>query len=170
MNKELLTIALAFGCIAANASTNNYDLLGRKGSKMNSPMVYKNVDYSKAKKNEQQKLNSSLENRGLAKQAVGLKDGVDAIIGVYGYDGSYKFMKRSSALDYVSLSGSMTLSNYLSKANDAFIPVVSDNRPINNNDYIYDWIDGATQTGIRWKNILTTCLKMSSFRMLRMGR
>ncbi len=82
MNKELLTIALAFGCIASNATTNNYDLLGRKGSKMNSPMVYKNVDYSNAKKNEQQKLSSSLENRGLAKQAVGLKGNAKAIIGV----------------------------------------------------------------------------------------
>ena len=81
MNKELLTIALAFGCIAANASTNNYDLLGRKGSKMNSPMVYKNVDYSKAKKNEQQKLGSSLENRGLAK--TGLKPDVVAIEGIF---------------------------------------------------------------------------------------
>ncbi len=67
MNKELLTIALAFGCIASNATTNNYDLLGRKGSKMNTPMVYKNVDYSKAKKNEQQKLGSSLNNASLMK-------------------------------------------------------------------------------------------------------
>ena len=81
MNKELLTIALAFGCIAANATTNNYDLLGRKGSKMNSPMVYRNVDYSKAKKNEQQKLGSSLENRGLAK--TGMPNSVDAIQGAF---------------------------------------------------------------------------------------
>ena len=91
MNKELLTVALAFGCIAANASTNNYDLLGRKGSKMNSPMVYRNVDYSKAKKNKQQKLGSSLENRSLAKS--GLNGNYEAIGGAYDsrYNGS-KFL------------------------------------------------------------------------------
>ena len=73
MHTEIISIALALGCVSSIATTNNYDLLGRKGSKMNTPMVYKNVDYSKVKKNEQQKLNSSLENRSLAKSGVGLK-------------------------------------------------------------------------------------------------
>ena len=86
MNKELLTIALAFGCIAANATTNNYDLLGRKGSKMNTPMVYRNVDYSKVKKNEQ-KLNSSMENRSLAK--TGMPDNALAIKGAMSTHDNY---------------------------------------------------------------------------------
>lgn len=81
VNKYL--VMLAAGCVAANAaSMNNYDLLGRKGSKMNSPMVYKNVDYSKVKKNEQQKVGSSLENRGLAKTGLN-GNAYGAIEGVY---------------------------------------------------------------------------------------
>ena len=51
MNK-IIPIALTLGCIGAGAATSNYDLLGRKGSQMNSPMVYRNVDYSKVKKDE----------------------------------------------------------------------------------------------------------------------
>ena len=152
MNKELLTIALAFGCIAANANTNNYDLLGRKGSKMNSPMVYKNVDYSKTKKNEQQKLNSSLENRGLAKQAVGLKGNAKAIIGMsspkrYGFKVCESGQGCGSITTAPLWMKSLSLSQYLTEANKYFIPVYTDNRPTNNNDYIYDWIDGATLTG-----------------------
>lgn len=65
MNNKLL-IVLTLGCAVANATTANYDLLGRKGSKMNSPMVYKDVDYSKIKKNNQQKISTSL-----AKQCAG---------------------------------------------------------------------------------------------------
>ena len=83
MNKEIISIALALGCVSSIAATNNYDLLGRKGSKMNSPMVYRNVDYSKAKNNEQQKLGSSLENRSLAKTGPGLKSNVVAIEGIF---------------------------------------------------------------------------------------
>lgn len=79
MRKEYLVL-LAAGCVFANAANVNYDLLGRKGSKMNSPMVYKNVDYSKNKKNELQK-NSPLENRSLAK--VGLGSYVLGIEGIY---------------------------------------------------------------------------------------
>ncbi len=80
MRKEYLVL-LAAGCVFANAANVNYDLLGRKGSQMNSPMVYKNVDYSKIKKNELQK-NSPLENRSLAK--VGMKGNVSALHGAYG--------------------------------------------------------------------------------------
>ena len=137
MNKELLTIALAFGCIAANASTNNYDLLGRKGSKMNSPMVYRNVDYSKAKKNEQQKLGSSLENRGLAKQAVGLKGDAKAIIGKFDPNG-YWFKKCTSACPTVELNqGKWNLTDYLKEANKSFIYVKSDQKPRFTFDYSY---------------------------------
>ena len=66
MRKEYLVL-LAAGCVAANAANVNYDLLGRKGSKMNSPMVYKNVDYSKVQKKEEQKVGSSFKNHSLAK-------------------------------------------------------------------------------------------------------
>ena len=95
MNKEILSIALAFGCVAANAANVNYDLLGRKGSKMNSPMVYKNVDYSKMKKNDQQNIGSSLNNHALLK--TGMPDNIKAIKGSYLtnqstaiYEGSHK--------------------------------------------------------------------------------
>ena len=81
MNKEILSIALAFGCVAANAANVNYDLLGRKGSKMNSPMVYKNVDYSKMKKNNQQNIGSSLNNHALLK--TGMPDNIKAIKGSF---------------------------------------------------------------------------------------
>ena len=81
MNKELLTIALAFGCITANAATNNYDLLGRKGSKMHSPMVYKNIDYAQMVKSKQQKAGSSIENQSLLK--TGMPNNVAAIEGVF---------------------------------------------------------------------------------------
>ena len=95
MNKELLTIALAFGCIASNATTNNYDLLGRKGSKMNTPMVYRNVDYSKVKKNERN-LNSSLENRSLAK--TGMRGNYVAIEGAYQSYSSHSSYRGSEKL------------------------------------------------------------------------
>ena len=36
MKKEI-ALLVAAGCIGAGAATVNYDLLGRKGSKMNSP-------------------------------------------------------------------------------------------------------------------------------------
>jgi len=77
-----IPLLLTFGCISAMASTAaNYDLLGRKGSKMNSPMVYRNVDYSKFKKEQPQKMNSSLAKNALNKQ--GLAEGITAIEGSY---------------------------------------------------------------------------------------
>lgn len=81
MNKKIMSIALAVGCVASSATMNNYDLLGRKGSKMNSPMVYRNVDYSKFKKEQPQKMNSSLAKKALNKQ--GLAEGIAAIEGSY---------------------------------------------------------------------------------------
>ena len=47
--RDIFTI-LVVGCIGANAAVNYYDLLGRRGSEMNSPMVYKDIDYTKLKK------------------------------------------------------------------------------------------------------------------------
>ena len=69
--KKQVALMVAFGCIGASAASINYDLLGRKGSKMNSPMVYKNVDYSKMKKEKMQMAPIS-ENQVLAKKASGL--------------------------------------------------------------------------------------------------
>ena len=79
--KKSLPLILSLCCIGANATSANYDLLGRKSSKMNSPMVYKNVDYSKVKSNEEQTIGSSLENRALAK--TGMPDNVKAIQGAF---------------------------------------------------------------------------------------
>ncbi len=79
--KKTLPLIISLCCVGANATSANYDLLGRKGSKMNSPMVYKNFDYSKVKKNEQQKVGSSLENRALAKS--GMPNTVGAVEALY---------------------------------------------------------------------------------------
>lgn len=50
MNKKSLCALVSLACITAGAAT-NYDLLGRKASKMNSPMVYKDVEHKAVKKN-----------------------------------------------------------------------------------------------------------------------
>jgi len=126
MNKELLTIALAFGCVAANATTNNYDLLGRKGSKMNSPMVYKSVDYSKVKKNEQQKIGSSLESRALHR--TGMTDDVAAIEGSFrSYQSNNRFsIKRHYYGNPDNCNNSQCSydwNGYKNAANSVFIPV-----------------------------------------------
>ena len=141
MNKEIISIALALGCVSSIATTNNYDLLGRKGSKMNTPMVYKNVDYSKVKKNEQQKLNSSLENRSLAKSGVGLKGNTKAIVGKFGPNGyGFKNCGNSSSGCGESVKpglGLMGLSQYLSTANQNFIEVVSQEKSRLSSDFNY---------------------------------
>ena len=80
MNK-IIPIALTLGCIGAGAAASNYDLLGRKGSQMNSPMVYRNVDYSKVKKDEQQKVGPSLEAHSL--QKLGMPNSIKAIEGAF---------------------------------------------------------------------------------------
>ena len=80
MKKEI-AIVVALGCVGAFAAT-NYDVLGRNGSKMKSPMVYKNVDYSKVK-TDKQKVGSSIDNRALKRLASGIKNGHVAIEGVY---------------------------------------------------------------------------------------
>lgn len=145
MKKEYLAL-LAAGCVAANAANVNYDLLGRKGSKMNSPMVYKNVDYSKVKKNEEQKVGSSLESRSLAK--VGLKGHVSALHGAYGSEnGSVMglvnnrryFLKRfySDQADENCDENVNVLScayewiGYRNKANQSFISVNDYGQPYN---------------------------------------
>ena len=85
--KKQVALMVAFGCIGASAASINYDLLGRKGSKMNSPMVYKNVDYSKMKK-EKMQIAPISENQVLAKKASGLEGGANAMEGRYFSRGS----------------------------------------------------------------------------------
>ena len=90
--KKQIALAVMFGCIGASAASVNYDLLGRKGSKMNSPMVYKNVDYSKNQKSESQKNDASLKTRALAKKGVGITNDYDALTGAFnsmGFDYRY---------------------------------------------------------------------------------
>ena len=138
--KKKIALMVAFGCLGASAASANYDILGRKGSKMNSPMVYKNVDYSKVEKNEQ-KLNSSLETKALAKQASGIKNGAKAIVGKFRPDG-YGFASCSSGSGCGQLlsmhQGSLSWSDYSKKVNDAFIKIVSHEKPRHSTDYHFE--------------------------------
>lgn len=149
MRKEYLVL-LAAGCVAANATNANYDLLGRKGSKMESPMVYKNVDYSKMQKKEQKKLAPSLENHTLAKQASGIKGGAAAIIGKLGPEGyDFKACPNTSTgcvkNDFLSY-GTHDLSWYLDKVNSNFINIKSDKNSVSSSGYNYVTA-GLTRSG-----------------------
>ena len=121
MNKEIISIALALGCVSSIAATNNYDLLGRKGSKMNSPMVYKNVDYSKVKKNEKQKVGSSLESRSLQKTGVGLKNNVVAIEGTYNSTKSGKRFHLKTVKPTSASENDYYQDQYFDELNKSFI-------------------------------------------------
>lgn len=93
--KNKCLVVLAAGCVCASAATiNNYDLLGRKGSNMNSPMVYKNVDYSKAQKDEQKNEVMPFEKHALMKTGMG--SSVEGIEGAYDSrtSGNKKFFFR----------------------------------------------------------------------------
>ena len=125
MNK-IIPIALTLGCIGASAATSNYDLLGRKGSQMNSPMVYRNVDYSKVKKDEQQKVGPSLESRTLAKRSSGIVNtsNAKAIVGKFGPRGYFfeACLSGSGCGELVSVgSGRSNLTTYLNNVNQHFI-------------------------------------------------
>ena len=95
--KKQIALMVAFGCIGASAASVNYDLLGRKGSKMNSPMVYKNVDYSKMKADKQQKNG----NNALAKMSSGLKSDALAIEGIFNNHGD---ISGYSGLNYYAVN------------------------------------------------------------------
>lgn len=119
--KKKIALMLAFGCISVNAASVNYDLLGRRGSKMNSPMVYRNVDYDKVKKNEPQ-IGSSLENKALGK--VGLKSNVTAIAGIYNPQNSKTYyLKKYYADNSAGGNWYSTIDQYMNQSNSAFIPV-----------------------------------------------
>ena len=142
MNKKMAFI-VALGCAYAGAtSTVNYDLLGRKGSKMNSPMVYKNIDYSKMKKDKQQ-VGSLLEVKSLAKNAgPGFQNNADAITGIFNNRGlehqnnTYpyymkRYFQQGAPLEgwYSTLGGE---SGYMKQSNQVFFPVPMERKnPVN---------------------------------------
>ena len=124
--KKKIALMVAFGCLAASAASVNYDLLGRKGSKMNSPMVYKNVDYAKIQKQNQEKAGSSLETRAL--QRTGMPDNVAAIEGSFrSYQSNNRFsIKRHYYGNPDNCNNSQCTydwNGYKSRANSVFIPV-----------------------------------------------
>ena len=133
--KKKIALMVAIGCLGASAASVNYDILGRKGSKMNSPMVYKNVDYSKAKKNEQQKVGSSLKTRALHR--TGMPDDVAAIEGSFrSYQSNNRFsIKRHYYGNPDNCNNSQCTydwNGYKSRANSVFIPVNEYNGEIPN--------------------------------------
>ena len=125
--KKQVALCVAIGCMSTIAAT-NYDLLGRNGSKMNSPMVYKNVDYAKAKK--------TLNQKPLMRQPTGV-NGLSAIEGafnttalIYGSRGTpYMFyLKRyntngTSSSAYMAQLGGPYDQEYLGESNNVFIPI-----------------------------------------------
>ena len=127
--KKKIALMVAFGCLGASAASANYDILGRKGSKMNSPMVYKNVDYSKVKK-EKQEVASLLGNRSLAKKPSGITSGAKAIVGKFSPRGYYFKNCSNSATGCgevtVHYTNSGGLDTYLDNANAHFINVSHD--------------------------------------------
>lgn len=118
--KKKVAMVVALGCVGAFAAT-NYDMLGRNGSKMNSPMVYKNVDYSKVKKNKQM-VGSSIDNRALMKLASGIKNNHVAIEGVYNNAKSqpYSLKIYNSGNNNDQVYPNMGHDGYFYWANDVF--------------------------------------------------
>ena len=124
---EKLALCVAIGCATAFAAT-NYDLLGRNGSKMNSPMVYRNVDYSKMKKDNQQDVGVQRGNKALKKLSSRLYwiDGLEGIFSTSGlsYNGSLlPFYCETSQSNGVHIYGYYSdLAEYLEHPNFYFIP------------------------------------------------
>ena len=118
--KKIISLGLALGCIGVSAAANNYDLLGRKGSQMNSPMVYKNVDYLKQKKNVSR-------NFALMKTGTGLRNNVYALEGRYfsqGWGGSYYYTSKQYYSNYSDPQNWPYLTaryGYLNPSNSSFI-------------------------------------------------
>ena len=141
MRKEYLAL-LAAGCVAANAANVNYDLLGRKDSKMNSPRVYKNVDYSKMKKKEEQNIGSSLNNNALAKRASGIQGDYKAIVGAY-FPNGYYFNTCSGnsvgcgGIPRPGYKNKADLPTYLNSVKNKFINVESDETGVLQSGYNY---------------------------------
>ena len=124
---EKIALCVAIGCATAFAAT-NYDLLGRNGSKMNSPMVYRNEDYSKMKKDNQQDVGVQRGNKALKKLSSRLYwiDGLEGIFSTSGlsYNGSLlPFYCETSQSNGVHIYGYYSdLAEYLEHPNFYFIP------------------------------------------------
>ena len=132
MNTKVAML-VAVGCVASFAAT-NYDLLGRNGSKMNSPMVYRDEDYQKVKASKQQGINSPLENKTLKKSPTGL-NGPAAVEGAFSTHGlayskngtPYSFyFKRFNSNGIINFGYYEQLdgpnNTYLQAVNSVFIP------------------------------------------------
>jgi len=148
--KIQLSLMLALGCVGAFASSaTNYDILGRKGSKMNSPMVYRNVDYTKAKKNEQRKIGSSLESRALHR--TGMTDDVAAIEGSYRsyVNNNHFYLKRHYYANPDNCNNSLCLYNwdgYRNAVNRVFIKVNEDPY-VNPNYEVFEGLSHSETSG-----------------------
>ncbi len=148
--KIQLSLMLALGCVGAFASSaTNYDILGRKGSKMNSPMVYKSVDYSKVKKNEPQKIGSSLESRALHR--TGMTDDVAAIEGSYRsyVNNNHFYLKRHYYANPDNCNNSLCLYNwdgYRNAVNRVFIKVNEDPY-VNPNYEVFEGLSHSETSG-----------------------
>lgn len=130
MNKKSLCALVSLACITAGAAT-NYDLLGRKASKMNSPMVYKDVEHKAVKKNTLQ------ENDLLA----ATYSSTPAYSGVF-YELLYKYnLQNGSKHPYLHFSTydnngneqtviANTAADYFSKHNTLHTPVL-ENKSVN---------------------------------------
>ncbi len=143
--KKKIALMVAFGCLGASAASVHYDILGRKGSKMNSPMVYKNVDYTKTQKQKQEKVGSSLETRAL--QRTGMGNNVAAIEGSFrSYQSNNRFsIKRHYYSNPDNCNNSQCSYNwngYKSRANEVFIRVNEDFDVSPN----YETFDGLTHS------------------------
>ena len=137
---EKIALYVALGCATAFAAT-NYDLLGRNGSKMKSPTVYRNVDYQKVKKNEQQEFASPQGKKALMKRPTGL-NGPIALSGEFNTEGvayakngsPYYFSLKEYYPDEAPIvSMAESVNSYLSTSNSVFIPtnVVKNQTPSN---------------------------------------
>ena len=126
--KKKIALCVALGCATAFAAT-NYDLLGRNGSKKNTPMVYRDADYLKMKAAKQQGVNSPLENKALMRSASGLNYAL-AMEGAYnsrGLDGPSKvyYTRRyfSGGVEHYGYYETLTASgDYFDVSNVYFIP------------------------------------------------
>lgn len=81
--KKQIAIILTAGCASAFAASVNYDILGRRGSQMNSPMVYRNVDYNKINQDNRQKKGMFLDDSPVLKKEADFKPNTVALEGAY---------------------------------------------------------------------------------------
>lgn len=81
--KKQIAIILTAGCASAFAASVNYDILGRRGSQMNSPMVYRNVDYNKINQDNRQKKGMFLDDSPVLKKEADFKPNTIALEGAY---------------------------------------------------------------------------------------